>query len=156
MDDIPALIASSSATSTIPENIRSQIHHITHELFAAFENEYTVFAPMSNCFELYGLDFLVELSELDDSIQVSLLEVNPGPDFKQTGSKLKTVIEHLIEETLQLVVDPIVGSSDGSVVDEIYPEVNHETGFPLVTEHMSLVYSKEWSVSKMRGGMQFK
>ena len=41
-------------------HVRGQVHTITAELFAAFENEYTVFAPMPNCFELFGLDFVVD------------------------------------------------------------------------------------------------
>eukprot|EP01034_Spumella_vulgaris_P045608 gene45608-56821_t len=39
---------------------------------------------MANCYELYGLDFMV-----DNNMAVSLLEVNPGPDFKQTGDRLR-------------------------------------------------------------------
>ena len=34
--------------------ILHSVRVITSDLFRAFENEYTVFAPMSNCFELYG------------------------------------------------------------------------------------------------------
>jgi len=68
------------------------------ELFRAFHAEPTVFAPLSNCFELYGIDFLV-----DQQLQVYLLEVNPGPDFKQTGGRLKKVIENLIEATVATV-----------------------------------------------------
>lgn len=57
----------------IVDNIYSQVHSITGELFKAFENEYTIFCPMTNCFEIYGLDYLV-----DADFNVYLLEVNPG------------------------------------------------------------------------------
>jgi tubulin--tyrosine ligase len=125
----------STANEIVNNRIRKQVHDITGQLFAAFENEYTVFSPMSNCFELFGLDFLI--SE-DDNFQVSLLEVNPGPDFKQTGGRLKAVIEDLFEDTLRLVVDPSTASSGQS------------------PRNMSLVYDNEWSVARMQGGMQFK
>ncbi|RYY68086.1 hypothetical protein EON63_25175, partial [archaeon] len=42
------------------QDISEQIHTITGELFACYENEYSVFAPMSHCFEVYGLDFMVD------------------------------------------------------------------------------------------------
>ena len=58
----------------IVNKIRSEIHVVTEELFTSFENEYTIFAPMSNCFEIYGLDFMI-----DNNLQLYLLEVNPGP-----------------------------------------------------------------------------
>jgi hypothetical protein len=60
-----------AAVRMICNQILEDIHHITSELFAAFENEYTVFNPMQNCFEIFGLDFLI-----DESYQVSLLEVS--------------------------------------------------------------------------------
>ena len=154
MDDIPQLLSLPS-DSTLTTDIKKQIHEITHELFSAFENEYTIFAPMSNCFELFGLDFLVE--ENVESLQVSLLEVNPGPDFKQTGSKLKTVIENLIEETLQLVVDPIIIATNIDSSSNPSEELSNVPSlYSHVTPNMSLVYDKEWSVSRMQGGMQFK
>ncbi len=87
---------------------------------------------MTNCFELYGLDFL-----LDEEFNVSLLEVNPGPDFKQTGGRLRSVITELWERTSELVFDN--------------PTKNAEVNVP----NMIKVYDNEWSVSKMSGGMSF-
>jgi len=40
--------------------IFSQIRECVGDLFKCFENEPTVFQPLSNAFELYGLDFLVD------------------------------------------------------------------------------------------------
>ncbi len=88
LDDLPSYLlqnrseqfpTTASAQGAV-KDIRGKIHAITKDLFSAFENEYSIFCPMSNCYELYGLDFMV-----DNNLEVSLLEVNPGPDFKQTG-----------------------------------------------------------------------
>ena len=97
------------------------MHAITSELFAAYESEYTVFAPMPHCFELFGLDFLV-----DASCGVHLLEVNPGPDFRQTGDRLKRVIVDLWEGTCALVLD---GQAEA--------------------QHFTKVYDEAWSAAKI-------
>lgn len=126
LEDLPFFLGDKTASrlKTV-ESIKNQIHSITGELFRAFENEYTVFAPMPHCFELYGLDFLV-----DDALGVHLLEVNPGPDFKQTGSRLRRVIVELWEQTCSIVLDG-----------------GH-------AEDFSLVYEKEWSVGKLESGIK--
>ena len=84
-------------------SILSEIRSITGELFKAYRNETSVYAPIDGCFEYYGLDFLV-----DDAFNVTLLEVNPSPDFKQTGKMLNFVIEGLLEES----IDIGLGSND--------------------------------------------
>lgn len=112
--------------------IKAQIRDIIGDLFAAFENEYTIFAPMSNCFELYGLDFMV-----DSEMKVSLLEVNPGPDVKQTGDRLRSVIVNLWDQILTLVTNP----------------ASSITRTP--SNDFAFVYDKEWSASRAAGGMKF-
>lgn len=77
-DDLPRhllarycdLVPTLAAAGDVVACIKGKINNITKDLFACFENEYTVFAPMSNCFEVYGLDFMV-----DESFDVHLLEV---------------------------------------------------------------------------------
>ena len=81
---------------------------------------------MAGCFELFGLDFIV-----DSELNVCLLEINPGPDFKQTGLRLKRVISLLFKETLHLVI-----------------------GKNFQADHMTMVYSKEWSVAAHKGKMK--
>ncbi|KAG5192948.1 tubulin-tyrosine ligase family-domain-containing protein [Tribonema minus] len=99
---------------------------ITAELFRAFKGEFAVFAPLPHCFEHFGLDFMV-----DEALNVWLLEANPGPDFKQTGARLKPVIEQLMEDTARVCVDGeqclAVGQAVGGLV---------------------LVYEEQWSGSK--------
>lgn len=83
------------------------------ELFRALHGERTVFSPQPNCFELFGLDFLV-----GEDLQVYLLEANPGPDFKQTGDRLKAVIQGLIEAT----VDVALCDKDDSKLVKVYED----------------------------------
>jgi tubulin---tyrosine ligase len=143
LDDLPfylRLPGGQAAAETLVQDVRSQVHDITGELFAAFENEYTVFAPMENCFELYGLDFMIDEGDDDapgidvhgKGARVTLLETNPGPDFKQTGQRLRGVIVRLFENTCRVVLD----GRDES---------------PCFTK----VYEKNWSVKKTGGGMKF-
>jgi hypothetical protein len=100
----------------VVESIRTGICEVTGELFKALHGERTVFSPLPHCFELMGLDFLVTLEEDEKGngqegkahththAQVHLLEVNPGPDFKQTGPRLRSVIGGLLEMTLDMAV----------------------------------------------------
>ena len=108
--------------------ILRQIKDIVRDLFSAFENEYTIFAPMSNCFEVYGLDFVS-----DSGYNIYLLEANPGPDFKQTGDKLRETIVDLWEGICKVVLDP--------PLDKF---VDNNSSF-------SMVYEKEWSTSNLNG-----
>ena len=76
---------------------------------------------MDGCFELYGLDFMV-----GEDGSVSLLEVNPGPDFKQTGGRLKRVIEELWEQTFQICVDEEVERAKDFTL--VYDKVSSVSG----------------------------
>ena len=77
--------------------VTKAMQSITGELFRVYESEFGVFSPIEGCFEHFGLDFLV-----DDSWNVYLLEVNPGPDFKQTGHRLSRVVRDLMSSTIEV------------------------------------------------------
>uniref|UniRef100_A0A7S0STU0 Tubulin--tyrosine ligase-like protein 9 n=1 Tax=Chromulina nebulosa TaxID=96789 RepID=A0A7S0STU0_9STRA len=137
LDDLPDYISKyyphlSDSKESIKQKVLDQIYNITREIFTAYENEYTIFSPMSNCFELFGLDFII-----DDQFNVYLLEINPGPDFKQTGDRLKQLITNLWNQTLSLVVDREIYRLDD---DYSYRD-------------FTLVYDKPWSSSQFNGGM---
>lgn len=140
-----------SANETV-NNIRKSVHSITGELFAAYENEYSTFCPMQHCFEVYGLDFLV-----DEDFGVHLLEVNPGPDFKQTGSRLQGIIAQLWEEIFQIVLDSGLIHPQGPHATATHEEVDSmlREKWGNNAQNFTLVYSKEWSCAKHKGGMAF-
>lgn len=146
MDERPDIAPTIGAATEVIVKIKKDIFSITNELFNAFDNEYTVFAPMNNCFEVFGLDFMV-----DEDLQTSLLEVNPGPDFKQTGDKLKIVIEELWEQTIQIVIDQ-------NNVEKKVENLNSSRSYEYLekaTKDFTCVYSKESSTSHLKGGMSF-
>jgi len=71
------------------------------EIFSAFRGEFSAFMPLPNCFELFGFDFLV-----DENLNPMILEVNCGPDMKNTGSRLDHVVKSFLDDTLAAAVDP--------------------------------------------------
>lgn len=80
--------------------IYEQIKKCVAELFECFAYEPTVFQPLPNAFEIYGLDFLI-----DHNYQVVFLEANAYPDFKQTGDSLNDLIDCLLYQTIALCCD---------------------------------------------------
>ena len=79
---------------------------------------------------------------VDENFDVHLLEVNPGPDFKQTGGRLRNVIVQLWEQVSCLILDNDRRRFEGET------RTNDLDTVP----DMTLVYSKEWSVSKISNG----
>jgi len=55
----------------------TQMKDISREIFRAFKTKRKLFLPMPNCFEIFGLDFIV-----DAKCNVYLLEVNTGPGLE--------------------------------------------------------------------------
>lgn len=99
--------------------------------------EFSGFMPMANAFELFGLDFLVT-----EDFQVVLLEVNCRPDVKQTGSRLGTIIDDLMEGTVQLAVDahPTVAPAarawqDAGVATDVFlPDASEAEATPCASD----------------------
>ena len=95
--------------------IFDQVKEITADLFKAAVNvDRMNFQPLDNAIEIYGIDFLVA-----NDNQVSLLEVNAYPDFKQTGRELKTIIDTLFEQTLTTLVGPLISQTGGGTLTKL-------------------------------------
>jgi hypothetical protein len=87
------------------QNTFNQICLITAEIFEAAARAMSVhFQPLPSAFEIFALDFLVDTSKT-----AWLLEVNAFPDFKQTGTDLKQLVQGLFEGTVDVAVRPFFG-----------------------------------------------
>lgn len=101
----------SSLSDSMKKNILNQIHLIVADLFKAAVNvDRMNFQPLPNAFEVYGLDFLVS-SDIGTDKGVTLLEVNAYPDFRQTGSNLKGLINELFCDVMAKGVSPLTGGN---------------------------------------------
>jgi tubulin--tyrosine ligase len=92
-----------------------QIKACVSELFNCLYCEKTVFQPLKNAFELYGLDFLV-----DDQFNAYFLEANAFPDFKQTGNNLNDLIAQLFYQTVSIAIDPYFNFQNVSDPDKMH------------------------------------
>lgn len=84
------------------EDVYRQICSMTGEVFEAAARSMSIhFQPLPNCFEIYGLDFMV-----DTKGAAWLLEVNAFPDFAQTGAELQDIISGLFENVVKVAILP--------------------------------------------------
>lgn len=106
LSELPCLLLQSGHVSSPAEGaekknkVYSDIRSIIAHSFAAQETSAGGYMPLPRCFELYGVDFIV-----DESFNTWLLEFNPSPDIKQTGDRLGWVIEGMVEGAVQVAVD---------------------------------------------------
>jgi tubulin---tyrosine ligase len=92
------------------ENIFEQICECTGEVFEAAAREQMVhFQTLPNALELYGADFLV-----DAGLEVSLLEFNAYPDFKQSGQRFQEqIVGRLFSEVVKTSIQPYFSEQAG-------------------------------------------
>ncbi|KAK1989060.1 5'/3'-nucleotidase sure [Colletotrichum cereale] len=99
------LVSSGVLPAETAEGVFGRICDVTGEIFEAAAREMTIhFQPLGNAFEVFGLDFLVDVEA-----RPWLLEVNSFPDFKQTGGDMKGVVAGFWEETLRTAVGGFFG-----------------------------------------------
>jgi len=96
-------------------HVFDQIKDCVGELFECLLHEPTVFQPVKNAFELYGLDFLV-----DENLNCFFLEANAFPDFKQTGENLNDLISCLFYQTIAVACDSFFGENPVCDADKMH------------------------------------
>ena len=140
LDDIEAILAEQGVvdTAATKTKILADVGRITAEAFDAFKGEFSVFQPLPNCFEVYGVDFMV-----DEDFNVWLLEFNPGPDFKQTGDRLHFVIRDLMADTLRIVTN------------EYFLENKDVSANEAETGAFAKVYDQQWGNLSKGSSMKF-
>ena len=55
-----------------------------------------------NCFEIFGLDFMI-----DDSYKVWLIEVNTNPCLELSCPLLSRIIPNMLENAFRITLDPL-------------------------------------------------
>ena len=100
LSELPNLIGGGGAGVAIATDAFEQVAKATAHAFAALEGNVAAFLPAPACFELYGVDFL-----LDAGGCAVLLEFNPSPDVRQTGTRLDDVIARMIDGVATLALD---------------------------------------------------
>lgn len=84
------------------ESTFTQICALTSEVFTAAARDMGPhFQPLTNAFEVFGVDFVVGADG-----RVWLLEVNAFPDFAQTGEELKGLVAKVLEGVVERAVSP--------------------------------------------------
>ncbi|TLD25497.1 hypothetical protein PspLS_06131 [Pyricularia sp. CBS 133598] len=98
--DLPEVLVE-GRTDVSKGSIFSQICEVTGAVFEAAARGMPMhFSPLTNAFEVFGVDFLVDAQGV-----AWLLEVNSFPDFKQTGDELRDdVVAELWRQVLRLAV----------------------------------------------------
>eukprot|EP01095_Lingulamoeba_sp_RSL-Kostka_P006979 TRINITY_DN2209_c1_g1_i1.p1 TRINITY_DN2209_c1_g1~~TRINITY_DN2209_c1_g1_i1.p1 ORF type:complete len:332 (-),score=129.32 TRINITY_DN2209_c1_g1_i1:51-1046(-) len=129
-------------------SIFDKIKNITGEVFEACSGELGFF-PLPNCFEFFGLDFLIEERSVSSSdFNVYFLEANAEPDFMQTGERLNFIIKQLILNASTMITSHFFPDNNKDL-DNNECNQNNDTGkFHLVFEQQEKGYMKEASTMK--------
>jgi tubulin--tyrosine ligase len=110
-NDIPTQPDSTTSISSSDwkNKIFTQLCAATGETFEAAARGMSIhFQPLPNAFEIFGLDFMVNVEE-DGELRCWLLEVNAFPDFRQTGDELSGMIEGLFEGVVDVGIKEAFG-----------------------------------------------
>ncbi|KAI0778076.1 hypothetical protein BD413DRAFT_704275, partial [Trametes elegans] len=103
-------------TSEDISDLKQQVSDVLSETFKAAVEMSVHFQPISNAFELYGVDFVVTHDPSPDAphkFQAKLLEVNSEPAIELTGPRLTWILEDLFKAIAKTCVEPFF-TADGS------------------------------------------
>lgn len=75
---------------------------VAHVFGCALSQHFMPAPPNGAMFELFGIDFMVDVTG-----RVLLIEVNTGPALCRHGHVLEETLPRLVEETMQKAVDPL-------------------------------------------------
>lgn len=101
----------------VVDHILHQIGELTGEIFEAAADG-VGFMPLTNCFELFGLDFLLTRNTEGSFERVYLLEINAEPDFLQTGSRLRSIVSDLHKDATDIILDRFFSEASGKKYSE--------------------------------------
>lgn len=102
-------LAEMSTTLTMSDML-SQMRQILHDVFKVFETEINGFMPHPHCFELFGVDFMI-----DETGHVFLLEINAGCDNESMfGDRYASALKTLLNDVLRVAVDRRYAAEEGT------------------------------------------
>ena len=108
LDTDGATLGPAKLASTWKSNAFDQIGRATSTLFEAAAREQMIhFQTLSNAFEAFGVDWMV-----DDTGNVWLLEVNAFPDFRQSGNAMKDLVGGFWEAAMKTAVSGFFGAEN--------------------------------------------
>lgn len=116
----------------------NQMVTLSKEVFKACAGELGFF-PVPNCFELFGLDFVVQ-QNANNELQVYLLEINAEPDFVQSGERLQGVIQSLLVEAGDLVMSHFFKQSS-LLPEKHFHQVFQKEATPYMAEGISMKFN---------------
>jgi hypothetical protein len=87
----------------VQEHFWPQVVEHTRVLFKAAVANHINKSKRTGCFELFGLDYMVE--QLESAKQVRLIEVNDNPCLEEPCPLLKAIIPKVIEDTMEIALD---------------------------------------------------
>lgn len=108
------------------EIIFNKICQILNQLFlAAITIDKINYQPLVNATEFFGIDFII-----NEDLELTVLECNAYPDFKQTGEELKGLVDDLFVSTINEVIIPNMNHdkrvpNDTSLVDVLNIDNNY-------------------------------
>eukprot|EP00123_Amoebidium_parasiticum_P011175 comp20558_c0_seq1/m.26399 comp20558_c0_seq1/g.26399 ORF comp20558_c0_seq1/g.26399 comp20558_c0_seq1/m.26399 type:complete len:384 (-) comp20558_c0_seq1:454-1605(-) len=136
LTELPAILAQQGykGADTFVKDVLSVMRPLTAEIFTAVSSELD-YQPLPNCFELYGLDFM-----LNAEGHLYFLEANASPDMKMTGTRLKDLVGNFLEEVATVAVDKVYGSEPTEKTAKGQLRLIHSTkqrmeGAPQMTLH---------------------
>ncbi|KAL4466557.1 hypothetical protein ABPG72_010608 [Tetrahymena utriculariae] len=82
------------------KHIYPRMKDLIIDLVRSCEQEMFKSKKLSNCFELYGFDFII-----DEDLRVWLIEANKNPGFGLPTEKARKLIDEMVDELLKLTID---------------------------------------------------
>lgn len=97
---LPSADQQAACAETFRRTTWAAVRRVCASLVHTMQGQWALLQPLQNAYELFGVDFAV-----DAAGKPWLLEVNPGPDLKQTGTRLNGFMDRMLHDLLSITLD---------------------------------------------------